>query len=306
MTAKDSPPPPDPGITPAAKVGIATAAAFVVVCLFSMGLWGWWRRRQKRQLAKDMVNFVDGDIVNLVDGGRFEKPSTYKPTNGSYDPYCGSSSHAGTPSPVYYQAPTHFTEPPVDSYGEYYAPVASRPTVSAPSLPPSRDMPLPPQNISPSSEHVQPIPPPPPPAPVADNTGNAWSNTGRHPWSPPDYEAHVPMSATSMQADHDFTAAPRPFQSWHNEESQGPQPVAALPAILPEARPVPQAELPAREGHHGWGYEQELDAQQQPPMRRQAPPQGNDMEEQKFLLADVMALRQQKTRINMPQEGPSG
>lgn len=301
MASQDSRQPPDPGITPGAKVGIAIAAAFGIICLFSVGLWVWWRRRQKRQLAKDMVNFVDGDIVNLVDRGRFEKPSAFKPTDASYDPYRGSSSsQAGTPSPVYYQPPLHFTVPPVDSYSEYYAPVASQPAVSAPSLPPSRDMP-PPQNISPSSEHVDPIPPPPP---VVDNTANAWSNTGRHPWSPPDYDAHLPTSATSMQADHDFNAAPRQFQSLHNEEAQSAQPVEALPAILPEARPEPQAELPAREGQHGWGFEHEMDAQQ--PMRRQQPQGGRDMEEQKFLLADVMALRQQKIRPNVPQGGPEG
>lgn len=296
----------DPGISSGAKVGIAIAVGFGIVCVFSLGLWTWWRRRQKRQLAKDMVNFVDGDIVNLVDGGRFEKPS--KPT-GAYDPYQGSSSsQSATPSPVYYQAPIYYTTPQVDSYTEYYARAA--PSASGPSVDPSRDAPLsrdmppPSRDMPPPPEPVQSIPPP-PAVTTVDNTGNAWSNSGRHPWSPPDYEAHLPLSATSMQADHDFNAIVRQDQHIHNDDDIGPHPVAALPAILPEARPEPQAELPAREGHHGWGYEQELDAQQQPRPRRQAPPQGNDIEEQKFLLADVMMLRQQKSRPTTTG-GPAG
>lgn len=288
----------DPGISSGAKVGIAIAVAFGIVCVFSLGLWQWWRRRQRRQMAKDMVNFVDGDIVNLVDGGRFEKPS--KPT-GLYDSYHGSSSHSTTPSPVYYQPPVCYTTPQVDSYTEYHARAAASGSASAPSIAPSRDIP-PSRDMAPPSEPAQSIPPP-PAVTTVDNTGNAWSNAGRHPWSPPDYDAHLPMSATSMQADHHFNAIPSQDRHARIDDNIGPHTVAALPAILPEARAEPQAELPAREGHHGWGFEQELDAPQQPPPRRQAPPQGNEFEEQKFLLADVMLLRQQKSTAT---GGPAG
>lgn len=239
--------------------------------------------------------------MNLVDGGRFEKPS--KPT-GAYDPYYGSSSsQPATPSPVYYQAPVFYTTPQVDSYTEYYARAAASGSTSAPSIAPSRDVP-PSRDMAPSSESVQSIPQPPTHTTV-DNTGNAWSNAGRHPWSPPDYDAHLPLSATSMQADHHFNAIPRQEPHLQNDDGIGPYPVAAFPAILPEARPEPQAELPAREGHHGWGYEQELDAPQQLPPRRQAPPQGNDFEEQKFLLSDVILLREQKSR-STTTAGPAG
>lgn len=108
-----------------------------------------------------------------------------------------------------------------------------------------------------------------------------------------------------MQADHHFQAITRQDRHPADEDSKDAEPIAALPAILPEARPEPQAELPAREGYHGWGYEQELDAPQQPPLRRQAPPQGNEFEEQKFLLADVMMLREQKSRPSV-SGGPAG
>lgn len=306
MAISPSEPQPGPGISSAAKVGIAIAAAFAIVCLFSLGLWLWWRRRQKRQMVKDMVNFVDGDIVNLVDGGRFEKRS--KPV-GAYDPYYGSSSQSGTPSPVYYQAPVYYTTPPVDNYSEYYAPAAA-PSValgSSPSYPPtqdvglSRDMPPP---APPEPVHAI-LPPPPSSVTTVDNTGNAWSNVGRHPWSPPDYDLHSPLSASSVQPDHDFHATSRRTQPLTNGDTKDAFPVVALPAILPDPKPEPQAELPAREGHHGWGYEQELDAPQQPLLRRQPPPQGNELEEQKFLLADVMPLRQQKSRPNIPG-GPAG
>lgn len=72
------------------------------------------------------------------------------------------------------------------------------------------------------------------------------------------------------------------------------QPFEALPAILPEMKP--QAELPAREGYHGRGDEQELPAPHQAPPSRNAPPNGLEIEEQKFLLADMLELREAKSR----------
>lgn len=298
---------PNPGMSSGAKVGIAIAAAVGIVCLFSLGLWVWWRRRQRRQMAKDMVNFVDGDIVNLVDGGRFEKPS--KPT-GQYESFNGSSSsQSAAPSPVCYHAPVYYTTPQVDSYTEYYARPTPAPPASTSSYTPSQE--IHPLRDSPSpSEPIEPIPPSAPVAsvvPVApiDNTGNAWSNAGRHPWSPPDYEAHVPQTATSMQAEHHFNVLPRQDQEGQHADVSDEPPIVALPAILPDPRPEPQAELPAREGHHGWGFEQEMDAPQQPPPKRQAPPQGNDFEEQKFLLSDVLMLREEKVRPTTTG-GPAG
>lgn len=281
----------------AAKVGIAIAAAVGVVSLFSLGLWLWWRRRQKRQMANDMVNFVDGDIVNLVDQGRFEKPS--KPV-GAYDPYYnGSSSHSTTPSPVYYQPPFNFTTPPVENHTEYYAPVGSQqpPTASvwAPSLPPSRDAYLP----SEPRHAIQPNEPIPPlPRPVTTTENQSWANTSRHPWSPPDYDAHAPLSASSLQPESNFFAVSRNHQPINNDDdgdSKATYPVTALPAILPEPRHEPQAELPTRDGPHGWGHEQELPAPHQAPLQRHGPPHGNEVDEQKFLLSDMVLIRQQKT-----------
>lgn len=276
----------DPGMTSGAKVGIAIAAAFGIVSLFSLGLWVWWRRRQKLKMARNMVNFVDGDIVNLVDRGRFEKPS--KP-NDAYDPYyeTGSSSQSFHPTPQYFQAPATYTVPPADPLTEYHAPLST-----SPSFPASQDWPAPPEAPRVAA-----------PLPASTTDHHAWANLGRHPWSPPDYDAHTPVSASSLQADQDFHAQPR--QS--HPVSSGNSPVAypvALPAILPEPKPQPQAELPAREGHHGWGHEQELPAPQQAPLRRQPPPQGADIDEQKFLLADIIAIREQKSRPNMA--GPAG
>lgn len=298
-TRQQQPPPPDSGISSGAKVGIAIAAGFGVVALFAMGSWLWWRRRQKRQLAKDMINFVDGDIVNLVDGGRFEK-RTDKPS-APYDPYYPSSSQSPTPSPVYqhsapasmyhhstsstvYQhstpSPTYpqIPPPPPEHHAGYYAPA------------PSREEPTPclPQHVA-----------PPPAIPVAEQ--NAWANIGRHPWSPPDYDAHSPANYDSADGDHTVNQAYTPSTE---EDSKGVYPVEALPAILPDPRPQPQAELPAREGHYGWGHEQELPAPTQAPLRRQGPPQGHDIDEQKFLLADIMPIRQQKSR--QQGEGSAG
>lgn len=287
-------------VSAGAKVGIAVAAALGIICLFSLGLWVWWRRRQKQQLAKDMVNFVDGDIVNLVDGGRFEKPFN-KPT-GAYEPYYhANSSSSVTPSPVYHQAPVHFTLPPVEqpvgsyseqpsrTYNDYYPPFPAAAPAFPPTLPPSRDMP-------PTSEPVHAIPAP-PSLPVAES--HAWSNGARHPWSPPDYDTHSPVSDSSVQEDHDFHAA-----QLRADNNKDHYPITALPAILPDPRPEPQAELPARD-IHGWGHEQELPAPEQAPLRRQAPPHGTEFEEQKFLLSDVLLLREQKSKPKV-SGGPAG
>lgn len=281
--------PPNPGISSGAKVGIAVAAGFGVVALFAMGSWLWWRRRQKRRLAKDMINFVDGDIVNLVDGGRFEK-RTDKPS-APYDPYFSTPSQSTTPSPVYQHSipasvyhqsasssvyhnstpsPTYPPLPTPDHHAGYYAPAPTRE-----ELPPS---------VSREPIHV-------PPAPATDH--NAWANIGRHPWSPPDYDAHSPVNYVGSQGNYNVNPA---LPSSPDEELKDACPVEALPAILPDPRPQPQAELPAREGHYGWGHEQELPAPSQAPLRRQGPPQGNEIDEQKFLLADVMPMKQQKSR----------
>lgn len=288
-------------VSSGAKIGIAIAAALSIISLFAMGLWLWWRRRQRQQLANDMVNFVDGDIVNLVDGGRFEKPSN-KPA-GAYDPYYhGESSSSITPSPIYHQAPLHFTSPPIEqpvgnhneqpsrSYNDYYPPFPAAAPASTTSLPPSRDMP-------PSTEPVPMVPTP--PVPIVES--HAWANSVRHPWSPPDYDAHSPVSESSIQEDSGFRAT-RPSGNDNNNKAH--YPVAALPAILPDPKPEPQAELPARD-IHGWGHEQELPAPDQAPLRRQAPPQGNDFEEQKFLLSDIVLLREQKSKSSV-QKGPAG
>ncbi|KAF3765605.1 hypothetical protein M406DRAFT_329493 [Cryphonectria parasitica EP155] len=303
------------GMSSAAKVGIAIAAAFGIVLLFSLGLYLWWRQREKKEMAKGMINFVDGDIVTLVDRGRFEKPS--KP-NYAYDPYyeSGSSSQSFQPAPQYYQAPSNYTLPPVEGQNAHYAagpasastnytvPLAEGhngyyapgPAPSAPSVSPhasSQDMPSP-------SESNRVVPPP--PATVADS--NAWANTGRHPWSPPDYEVHFPVSASSLQPDYDFSSHAQQREPMMTGNRNSTYAIAGLPAILPEPKPNPQAELPAREGHHGWGHEQELPAPQQAPLKRQPPPQGAEIEEQKFLLADIIPLRQKKSRPDMP--GPAG
>lgn len=287
----------NPGISSAAKVGIAVAAGFGVVILFTMGSWLWWRRRQKRRLAKDMINFVDGDIVNLVDGGRFEKRPDKPP--GAYDPFLSTSSQSTTPSPVY----QHSTPASVyhhSTTSSVYHHSTPSPTYPQPSIPDNHAgyyAPAPPrEELPPSIPHPA---VPTPPVPAADS--NAWANVGRHPWSPPDYDAHSPHHYENAQAEHDANLA---LRSLTNEDSKGEFPVEALPAILPDPKPQPQAELPAREGHHGWGYEQELPAPSQAPLKRQGPPQGNEIDEQKFLLADIMPIRQQKSR--QPQVGSAG
>lgn len=300
---------------PGAKVGVAVASALGIVALFSIGLWIWWQRRQKRQMAKEMVNFVDGDIVNLVDGGRFEKPFN-KPA-GAYDPYYhGNSSSSVTPSPVYFQPPAHFTEPPIErppglsgtyneqssgayyeqpssSYNDYYAPFPAPTPASMPSLPPSRDMP----------SHVEPVHvvnSTPPPTTTTDSQTR--SNAMRHPWSPPDYDVHLPLSASSLQQDTGFHTSSRPVQPRETNDHDH-YPIIALPAILPDPRPEPQAELPDRDIRRG--DEQELPAPEQLPPRRQGPLQGNEIEEQKFLLSDMLVLREQKSKQSV-QGNPPG
>ncbi|PSR99293.1 hypothetical protein BD289DRAFT_49458 [Coniella lustricola] len=278
----------DQGMSAAAKVGIAIAAAFGIVLIFSVCLYLWWRRRAKQELAKDMVNFVDGDIVNLVDRGRFEKPSN-KPS-GSYDPYYESagSSQSLNPAPQYFQAPSSYTVPLPEERHDLY-----QPTSVHGSSPVSRDVPSP-------SEASQTIP-----APLSATAQHSWANSGRHPWSPPDYDAHSPVSASSVQREDMFSsvhaAQDGPVADWSDQDAF---PIEGLPAVLPEPKPQPQAELPAREGQHGWGHEQELPAPQQAPWQRQHPLQGAEIDEQKFLLADIMPLRQQKSQSNMP--GPAG
>lgn len=282
-------PQPHTGISSGAKVGVAIAAGSGIVLLFTMGSWLWWRRRQKRQLAKDMINFVDGDIVNLVDGGRFEK-RTDKPSN-AYDPYFPTSSQSTTPSPVYQhsQPASVYQQSTTSSLHHHSTPSPVYPQLPTPDPHAGYYVPTPPR------EDVHPSIPygvvPPPPVSTADS--NAWANAGRHPWSPPDYDAHSPDDYDTAQAEHDASSNPRP--STH-DDSKGAYPVEALPAILPDMRPQPHAELPAREGHYGWGHEQELPAPSQAPLRRQGPPQGNELDEQKFLVADIMSIRQQKTR----------
>ncbi|KAJ0124776.1 hypothetical protein J7T55_006117 [Diaporthe amygdali] len=270
------PPPEPPGLNSGAKVGVAIAVALGIIAIFTMGLWYWWRRRQKRKVAKNMVNFVDGDIVNLVDGGRFEKRT--KPPDAYYDPYLAGSSQSTishsthTPTSAYHAEPYYESQQQQHQHvqQQYYAEAsATNHPISAPILP---------------SETI-------PPAPAVTNESAAWSNAARHPWSPPDYDAHSPASEWSVQGETDFYAVPRRSHSMGTEYKQ---PVMALPAILPEMKP--QAELPDREGYHGRGDEQELPAPHQAPPSRNAPPNGLEIEEQKFLLADMLELREAKTR----------
>lgn len=275
---------PDPGntgISPGAKIGIAIAVALGVVALSTLGFWLWWRRRQRREAANNMVNFVDGDIVNLMDGGRFEK--RLSPPNAYYDPYIGASSQS-TISPSTYGPAYHPSAPPVEQQ-QYYIP---EPVEHQPAL------------------SIQPVSVPPPPAIANDNS--AWTGLVRHPWSPPDYDAHSPSSEWSVQPESDlYHTVPHQSQSSQARGIQAAHPVEALPAILPEMKP--QAELPAREGHHGHGYEQELPAPHQAPPSRNAPPNGLEIEEQKFLLSDIIALRQQKSRpagAGQQDERPKG
>lgn len=265
-------------ISPGGKIGIAIAVALGVVALSLLGFWVWWRRRQRREVAKDMVNFVDGDIVNLMDGGRFEK--RMKPPSAQYDPYLGASSQS-TISPSTYAATSIYQSAPPAEQQQHYAP--------------------PPVQYHQPTPPIQPIAAPPPPAVTNDN--GAWSGFGRHPWSPPDYETHSPSSEWSAQPESEVHhAVPRPSHSSPGRDTHATHPLEALPAILPEMKP--QAELPAREGYHGHGYEQELPAPQQAPPSRNAPPNGLEIEEQKFLLADIITLRQQRSRPG--GAGPAG
>lgn len=268
------PHPDSPGLNSGAKVGVAIAVALGIIAIFTMGLWMWWRRRQKRKVAKNMVNFVDGDIVNLVDGGRFEKRT--KPPDAYYDPYLAASSQSTishsthTPTSAYHSEPAYENQQQVQQ--QYYAEAsASYERTSAPILP---------------QETI-------PPAPAVTNDNAAWSNSARHPWSPPDYDAHSPASEWSLQGENDFYAVPRQSHSI-GREYKSAQPVEALPAILPELKP--QAELPDNQGYHARGDEQELPAPHQAPPSRNAPPNGLEIEEQKFLLADMLELREAKSK----------
>ncbi|KAG6359920.1 hypothetical protein INS49_010973 [Diaporthe citri] len=266
--------PPPPGLNSGAKVGVAIAVALGIIAIFTMGLWMWWRRRQKRKVAKNMVNFVDGDIVNLVDGGRFEKRT--KPPDAYYDPCLAASSQSTISHSTHTPTSAHHSEPAYENHQpaqqQYYAEAsASHERTSAPILP---------------QETI-------PPAPAVSNESAAWSNSARHPWSPPDYDAHSPASEWSVQGENDFYAVPRQTHSMMREYKFA-QPVEALPAILPE--PKPQAELPDNQGYHARGDEQELPAPHQAPPSRNAPPNGLEIEEQKFLLADMLELREAKSK----------
>lgn len=259
-----------PSLSAGAKIGIAVAVALGVIAVFTIGLWLWWRRRQRLEVAKDMVNFVDGDIVNLMDGGRFEKRT--KPPDAYYDPYIGGSSQSTISPSTYAPVPNNNHPTPPAEQQQYYA---STPV----------------QHIAPPPTQTGIMAPP----PAVPNENAAWSNTGRHPWSPPDYEAGPPSSDWCAQSEGDFYTAPRRSHSSTNRRHLSvAHPVEALPAILPEMKP--QAELPAREGYHGLGHEQELPAPQQAPPSRHPPPNGVEIEEQKFLLADMIPIRQQRSQ----------
>ncbi|ROW00715.1 hypothetical protein VSDG_03347 [Cytospora chrysosperma] len=279
------------GISPGAKVGIAITVALGIVSLSAAAFWLWWRRRQRREVAKDMVNFVDGDIVNLMDGGRFEK--RMEPPEAYYDPYLGASSQStispstNAPSSTYYeqqqqqqQQQQQHQQQQQQEQQQYYAPAPGQHQTAPP---------------------IQPVAAPPQPA--VTNDYSAWSGLARHPWSPPDYEDHPSSSGWSAHPEGDFYHA-EPHQSHPSRRRDivAAHPIEALPAILPE--PKPQAELPAREEYHGYGDEQELPAPHQAPPSRNAPPNGLEIEEQKFLLADMITLRQQRTRPG--GAGPAG
>ncbi|KAK7735279.1 hypothetical protein SLS53_007670 [Cytospora paraplurivora] len=264
-----------PGLGSGAKIGIAMALSLGIFAIFAIGFWLWWRRRQKREVAKDMVNFVDGDIVNLMDRGRFEKRT--KPPEAYYDPYLGVSSQSTISPSTYVPASAGHPTPPAEQQ-PYYAPVPIQHSTAL---------------------LVQPEAIPPPPAVTNDIA--AWSGHARHPWSPPDYEGHTQATDWSIQNEGDFHAESRDTRSI-SRRMPAVHPVEALPAILPDMKP--QAELPAREGQYGHGYEQELPAPQQAPLARHVQPNGLEFEEQKFLLADILPLRRGKPRPGGP--GPAG
>lgn len=262
------------GLSSGAKIGIALALSLGIFTIFAIGFWLWWRRRQKREVAKDMVNFVDGDIVNLMDRGRFEKRT--KPPEAYYDPYLGVSSQSTISPSTYAPASAGHPTPQAEQH-PYYAPAPLQHSTAPPV----------------QSEAI-------PPPPVVTNDNAAWSGHARHPWSPPDYEGHTQATDWSIQNEGNFHAEARETHSISRRLS-AVHPVEALPAILPEMKP--QAELPARE-QHGYGYEQELPAPQQAPLSRHVQPNGVEFEEQKFLLADMLPLRERHPRPGGP--GPAG
>ncbi|ROW08643.1 hypothetical protein VPNG_06150 [Cytospora leucostoma] len=274
VTDQTSPTERKSGLGSGAKIGIAMALSLGIFAIFAIGFWMWWRRRQKREVAKDMVNFVDGDIVNLMDRGRFEKRT--KPPEAYYDPYLGVSSQSTITPSTYAPASAGHPTPPAEQQS-YYAPVPLQHSTAPPV----------------QSEAI-------PPPPVVTNDNAAWPGHARHPWSPPDYEGHTQATDWSIQNEGDFHAEPREAYSISRRLS-AVHPVEALPAILPEMKP--QAELPARE-QYGHGYEQELPAPQQVPLSRHIQPNGLEFEEQKFLLADILPLRERNLRPGGP--GPAG
>lgn len=75
-----------------------------------------------------------------------------------------------------------------------------------------------------------------------------------------------------------------------------------MPPVRPASPVLGAVELPSRDGHHGYGWEQELpDTANQP---RQYVPTGREAQEQKFLLQDMLPLRQQRSPHR--NGGPAG
>lgn len=65
-----------------------------------------------------------------------------------------------------------------------------------------------------------------------------------------------------------------------------------MPPVRPASPVLGAVELPSRDGQHGYGYEQEMpDTANQP---RQYVPSRREAQEQKFLLQDMLPLRQQR------------
>lgn len=290
-----------------AKAGIGIGVALSIIALGFASFLVWDQRRRKKQaVAKDMINFVDGDIVNLVDGGRFEGR---KPKPGElYSMYPGSYTNG---QPVYqgeYYAQgengqgSTYSQPSVDGQGAYagqgdYAGQGYYATQG--DYTPGR------QEYAQVTNTIPTMPGGASGPGIGDNA--SWANDGRHPYSPPGYDTDSPASDWSLQPEHDFYAVSRDHSS--TTELYGPatppaqrsSPVEALPAILPDNKPT--AELPARDGVHGYGHESELPAPPQEPQRRQGPPMGQEAAEQKFLLSEMLPFMK-KAKDRNP--GPAG
>lgn len=73
-----------------AIVGITFAAVGVCGAVVAMGIYS-YRTHRKRVAARNMANFVDVDIVDLVDGGRFETKSRTAKNQTLEDPYAAPS-----------------------------------------------------------------------------------------------------------------------------------------------------------------------------------------------------------------------